>query len=152
MKPDGSLDDGSRAMLKDVGDWMKINGEGIYGSHAWLKLGEGANGRIKEFPRGKIGAKQAAFHFAPTDFRFTAGSDGAVYAYCMAVPQGGSTVKIASMGANAGLLRSAIKSVTLLGSAEPLQWTQEPDALEITCPAEMPYKIAVAFKVTCSMP
>lgn len=152
MKPDGSLDDGSRAMLKDVGDWMKINGEGIYGSHAWVKLGEGANGRIKDFPRGKIGAKQAAFHFAPTDFRFTAGSDGAVYAYCMAVPQGGSTVKIASLGANARLLGSAIKSVTLLGSAEPLHWTQEPDALEITCPAAMPYKIAVAFKVTCSIP
>ncbi len=61
-------------------------------------------------------------------------------------------MKIASLGANARLLGSAIKSVTLLGSAEPLHWTQEPDALEITCPAAMPYKIAVAFKVTCSIP
>ncbi len=40
MLPDGSLDEGSQAMLKDVGDWMRINGDGIYGSHAWTKFSE----------------------------------------------------------------------------------------------------------------
>ncbi len=152
MKPDGSLDDGSREMLKEVGDWMKINGQAIYGSHAWVKLGEGAKGKVHEFPRGKIAAKQVAFRFAPTDFRFTVGKDGSIYAFCMAVPQAGTTVKISSLGSTAGLAGSEIKSVQLLGSNAMLQWKQEPDGLEITCPADMPFKIAVVFRVTCAAP
>jgi hypothetical protein len=42
IRPDGSLDPDCLKMLREVGAWMKINGEGIYGSKAWVKLGEGA--------------------------------------------------------------------------------------------------------------
>ncbi|HWY30518.1 MAG TPA: alpha-L-fucosidase, partial [Candidatus Acidoferrum sp.] len=31
LRPDGSLDSGSRSMLQQIGQWMTINGEGIYG-------------------------------------------------------------------------------------------------------------------------
>ena len=57
LLPDGSLDDGSRRMLKQVGDWMRLNGEGIYGSRAWVKYGEGAaasSRRQAGFPAGKM--------------------------------------------------------------------------------------------------
>jgi hypothetical protein len=40
-EPDGSLDQGSISMLKEVGVWMRQNGEAVYGSHAWVLPGEG---------------------------------------------------------------------------------------------------------------
>ena len=149
MQPDGSLDASTQKMLADMGDWMKINGEGIYGSHAWKTLGEGANGHINSTPHGFIGARQANFKFTPSDFRFTAGKDGSLYAFCMTVPPGGTQLKITSMGSNSKYLASSIKSVSLLGSSEKLNWRQAPDGLEITCPTEMPLKISAVFKITC---
>jgi alpha-L-fucosidase len=149
MQPDGSLDDSTRKMLGDVGDWMKINGEGIYGSRAWTTLGEGAGGKIKTLPHGFIGARQADFKFDLGDFRFTAGKDGSLYAFCMTVPAPGTRLKITSMRSDSKYLTSSIKSVSLLGSPAQLEWKQDPDGLEITCPTDMPLKISAVFKVTC---
>ncbi len=97
LTPDGAIDSGSAAMLKGIGAWMKINGEGIYGSHAWKKLGEGETvidsktkeAKLKILPGGKLGKKQADFTFSTKDFRFTVGKNGALYAYCLAVPKPG---------------------------------------------------------------
>jgi alpha-L-fucosidase len=150
LRPDGSLDAGSLKLLKDVGEWMKINGEGIYGSKAWAKLGEGAtdaSGKLRTLPSGQLGQAQAEFHFGPTDFRFTSGKDGSVYAFALAVPQPGTEVTIASLGSGAGLMSAPVRSVSLLGSGEKLVWSQHPDGLVVKCPAQMPSQIAVAFKI-----
>ncbi|MGN6370881.1 MAG: alpha-L-fucosidase [Phycisphaerae bacterium] len=147
IKPDGSIDDACTAMLKETGDWLAVNGEGIYGSSAWKVLGEGAGHRIRSLPAGQLGRRQAEFAFSTSDFRFTRGKDGSVYAFCMTVPQAGETVSIRSFGTEAGLLENAIHSVTLLGSAEKLEWKQTPETLAITCPAKMPLKFCAVFKI-----
>jgi alpha-L-fucosidase len=150
LRPDGSLDEGSQRMLREVGAWMKINGEGIYGSSAWTKLGEGekdADGALKTLPPGQLGKEQAHFRFGSADFRFTKGQNGAVYAFALSVPKPGSHVKIASLGSGAQLLASPIRSVSVLGSQQKLVWKQRADALEIVAPSQMPSQIAVAFKI-----
>jgi alpha-L-fucosidase len=147
LRPDGSLDDGSRRLLQQVGAWMKINGEGIYGSKAWIKLGEGvigADGKLRTLPAGQLGREQAAFRFGPSDFRFTAGQDGSIYAFALAVPKPNTSVKIASLGSQAGI---AVHSVTMLGSQEKLTWTQHRDSLVIRSPSRLPSQIAVGFKI-----
>ena len=57
LLPDGSLDAGSLKMLKEVGIWMRRNGEAVYGSRAWTTPGEGAivNGKLKMLPGGGLG-------------------------------------------------------------------------------------------------
>jgi alpha-L-fucosidase len=150
LRPDGSLDAGSLKLLKDVGEWMKINGEGIYGSKAWAKLGEGAtdaSGKLRTLPSGQIGRVMAEFQFGPTDFRFTSGKDGSVYAFALAVPQPGAQVTIASLGSGSGLMSAPVRSVSMLGSGEKLVWSQHPDGLVIVCPSAMPSQIVVAFKI-----
>ena len=137
--PDGSLDEGSLRMLKEVGEWMRRNGAGIYGSRAWKILGEGD----KTLPGGGLGKRQADFTFGPQDFRFTVGKDGALYAFCMTVPEPGAQLRITSLGQSV----QPVKSVTLLGHKGALQWKQEPDALVVTCPPAMPFATAVVFKV-----
>ncbi|MGD1086505.1 MAG: alpha-L-fucosidase [Verrucomicrobiota bacterium] len=144
---DGSLDDGSLKLLADVGDWMKVNGEAIYGSRAWVKLGESADGRPRPSPTGKIGGRQAGFKFGPQDFRFTEGKDGSVYAFCLTVPDPATALKITSLGTDAQPGRPAVKSVSLLGSTAPLDWKQQADGLQIKCPDPMPFHIALVFKV-----
>jgi len=150
LRPDGSLDAGSQKLLAEVGEWMKINGEGIYGSKAWLKLGEGApdtSGNLRTLPAGQLGKAQAEFQFSAADFRFTQGKDGSIYAFALSVPQPGAEVTITSLGSGAGLLDASVKSVTLLGSREKLIWDQTTNGLVIKCPAKVPSQISVAFRI-----
>ena len=147
LLPDGSLDAGSTNMLREIGEWMRINGDGIYGSHAWQVLGEGANGTLNILPGGKLGWSQANYQFYTTDFRFTVGKDGCLYAYCMTAPSVGTHLAITSLGTSSGLLAEPITSVTLLGHDGSLTWSQDADALRITCPSSMNFQTAIGFKI-----
>ena len=149
LRPDGSLDPECVSTLEQIGAWMKINGEGIYGSKAWVKLGEGvaeADGSLRTLPGGALRQAQADFLFGPKDFRFTQ-KDDAIYAFALAVPQPGAQVTIVSLGSGAGLLAARIRSVTLLGSKEKLLWSQKPEGLVVTAPSKLPSNIAVTFKI-----
>ncbi|WP_205514453.1 alpha-L-fucosidase [Longitalea arenae] len=155
LTPEGAMDEGSAAMLKAIGAWMKINGEGIYGSKAWKILGEGEQvinsktkeSKLKTLPGGKLGKQHADFTFSTKDFRFTQGKNGAIYAYCLTVPQPGEVITIKSFGSAAKLLERKIRSVSLLGSKEQLQWEQVPEGLTITYPNVNTSRFAVAFKI-----
>lgn len=157
IQPDGALDEGSQKLLKEIGDWMTVNGEGIYGSKAWKKFGEGEmipnpkkpeTQQLRVLPAGKLGKKQADFAFSSKDFRFTVGKDGALYAYCMTVPANEEKIKIVSLGKNANLLDKRIVQVSLLGYKGKINWKQEKDGLVITCPKKMTSKISAGFKIS----
>ena len=135
--PDGSLDEGSRADAQ--GDrrvdarqrrrHLRQQGLGP------PRRGRHRDGKLRVAPDGKLGRRHADFRFAPRDFRFTVGKDGALYAFCMTVPAAGAELKITSLGTDAGLLPEPIRSVRLLGSSTTLEWRQRADGLAITCPA-----------------
>lgn len=148
LLPDGSLDSGSSKMLKEIGEWMRINGEGIYGSHAWKVLGEGADGKLNVLPGGKIGGRQANHRFTNSDFRFTVGNNGDLYAWCMTVPEGKDELRIVSLGKKAGLLDGKIRKVELLGYRGAVKWKQLDDTLVIQCPYKMPFSTAVGFRIS----
>ena len=40
-KADGTIPDDQQAVLRAVGAWLKVNGEGVYGSRTWTVFGEG---------------------------------------------------------------------------------------------------------------
>jgi len=147
--PDGSLDEGSLKMLKEVGVWMHRNGEAVYGSHAWNIPGEGeqVNGKLKMLPGGALSRRHAEFKFDAQDIRFTIGKNGSFYAFCMNVPAPDTQVRIKSIGRAANALNKPIKSVKLLGYKGQLKWKQENDALVISCPAKMPFASSVVFKI-----
>ncbi|HSH93195.1 MAG TPA: alpha-L-fucosidase, partial [Roseimicrobium sp.] len=145
--PDGSLDDATVKMLKETGEWMRINGAGIYGSKAWTRLGEGANGKPNVLPGGKIGRSQADHRFSASDLRFTTGKDGNLYAYCMTVPASGTVLRITSLGTTANLAGEPVKSVQLLGYTGALTWKQEADALVVTLPDTSAFRTALGFKI-----
>jgi alpha-L-fucosidase len=147
MMPDGSLEPACVEMLQEIGDWLKMNGEGIYGSKAWVKLGEGKDDKLRTLPTGQLGKKQADFAFSKEDFRFTVGKDGNLYAFCMTIPAPGTQLAIISLGRNNKDFNKQIASVKLLGCADSLTWSQDIDALRIICPASMSYKTSICFKI-----
>lgn len=149
MQPNGALDAGAVRMLREVGEWMRMNGEAVYGSHAWKTPGEGqvVDGELRMLPGGKLERRHAVFQFGPEDFRFTVGKGGSLYAFCMTVPSPGAALKIRSLGASSGMVDKPITSVRLLGNTEPLHWRQTADGLVVTCPEHMQSKTAVVFRI-----
>jgi alpha-L-fucosidase len=149
LLPDGSLPEAGEKMLKEVGVWMRRNGEAVYGSHAWKIPGEGeiVDGKLKQLPGGALRQRHADFKFDMGDFRFTIGKNGAIYAFCMVVPESGAQVKIKSLGMDAGYMGNPVKGVSLIGYEGKLKWKQESDGLVITCPTQMPFATSVVFKI-----
>ncbi len=149
LLPDGSLDESSQKMLQEVGDWMRINGEAVYGSRAWVIPGEGelVNGKLKMLPGGNLSRRHAEFKFGNQDFRFTTGKNDELYAFCLTVPSPGSNLKIKSLGTEADYLSHPVKTVKLLGYDGKLEWQQQVDGLSITCPEAMPFETSVVFRI-----
>ena len=138
-RPDGTIPEGEQAVLREVGAWLKINGEAIYDSRPWKRFGEGptqvAGGAFQD-------AKTKPF--TAQDFRFTL-KGGAIYAIELGWPAGGRA-SVRSLGSNApGAAK--VRDVTLLGSTATLKWRQRPDRLEIDLPPEPPGKHAFTFRI-----
>ena len=64
LKGDGTIPDNQLAYLTAFGDFMKINGEGIYGTRPWKIYGEGPT----EIKSGRGGENHTPF--TPQDIRF----------------------------------------------------------------------------------
>lgn len=58
--PDGTLDSAAFLRLKEMGEWMQVNGEAIYGTRSYAVFGEGENIR---FTRTKDNAVRYVFFF-----------------------------------------------------------------------------------------
>jgi len=158
ITPEGDLEPACVEMLKNMGNWMKINGEGIYGSKAWKIWGEGElisdpkkpekAPALRVFPNGSLSKRHAEFQFETSDFRFTEGKNGEIYVWCMAVPKAGTTLLIKSLAKNGTYLSTKIKTVQLLGYNNKLKWKQLPEGLELKFPEKATFKYAVGFKVS----
>ncbi|HKV24661.1 MAG TPA: alpha-L-fucosidase [Candidatus Acidoferrum sp.] len=138
-RSDGTIPDEVQSVLRDVGAWLNINGEAIYGTRPWRIYGEGPT---------KVAA--GSFHdtdtakYTPADFRFTT-KGSVLYAIELGWPSSGEAV-IHSLDASAGSAK--VSSVVLLGSDSNLEFRQEQDGLHIQRPAHPPCKYAYAFRVT----
>ncbi|MBD5263311.1 MAG: alpha-L-fucosidase [Bacteroides sp.] len=149
LLPDGSIDPECVRMLEEVGEWMKRNGEAVYGSSAWHKLGEGVEneGNLRKLPGGGLGRKHAEFKFSSEDFRFTRGKNGNLYAFCMTVPDGGTELLIKSLAKGAKDAPDVSK-VILLGHEKPLEWSQLGDGLSVTLPDDLSdFRSALVFRI-----
>jgi alpha-L-fucosidase len=139
-KPDGTIPDEDQRILREIGEWLSVNGEAIYGTRPWKSYGEGPTkvieGSFKDTERAPFGQE---------DIRFTKKGE-VTYAIVLSEPEG--TVKIRSLGSSLGLEPREVAAVELVGSEAPLKWTRTADGLEVDVPAQLPSKHACAFRVT----
>jgi alpha-L-fucosidase len=141
-RPDGTIPEPEQQMLREIGAWLALNGEAIYGSRPWKVFGEGPT-QVSE--GAFTDAKRAAF--TGEDIRFTTKGD-TLYAIALAWP--GERLTIKSLGTSAGLLGGKVSGVELLGHAGPLTWEQGEYGLTIALPEQPPYQHAFTFKIMSS--
>ncbi|MCA9234772.1 MAG: alpha-L-fucosidase [Planctomycetales bacterium] len=143
LTPEGDLEPAAVAMLGEFGQWMAVNGEGIYGSTAWTTWGEGE----RVTPGGGLNQRTADYKFTTEDLRFTSGKNGALYVWCMTVPEDGATLLVRSLAPTGDAASVEPKSVTLLGSEAAIQWSLAADGLRIHCPEMQSLRHAVGFRI-----
>jgi len=138
-KPDGTIPEEAEKTLLELGRWLKVNGEAIYGTRPWKTYGEGPT----KFKGGYFSEKSGEA-FTAEDVRFTA-KDGALYAICLAWPA--RELKIKWLGKKSDLAPAGVSAVTLLGVDENLHWAHTDDALTVQTPGRKPGDFAYAFKI-----
>ncbi|EWH08979.1 alpha-l-fucosidase [Catenovulum agarivorans DS-2] len=100
--PDGSIPAEITQMLTDMGEWLKINGEGIYETRPWTVFGEGPT-RIR-YGGHKIEKQKIVY--TDKDIRFTKKGDDTLFAFVMDKPAG--DIVIETLGSNLAVLSSKI--------------------------------------------
>ncbi len=138
-RADGTIPEAGRRLLLGLGDWLRLNGEAIYGTRPWQVFGEGPTQQAK----GGGFSERSDRPFTAEDIRFTQSKDGkTLYAVALGWPaQGRLTVR--SLAAVAG----PITRVELLGSSAPLAWQQTAAGLTVELPVARPADHAFALRI-----
>jgi alpha-L-fucosidase len=138
-RADGTVTEEQQAVLLDIGKWLKVNGDAIYGTRCWKKLGEGDT----ESTKGSF-TDNTATAYTVRDMRFTTkGND--FYAIVLNWDDAGVWVK--SLDKNA-IGDAKIQNVQLLGSNEKIDWKQTDKGLKLSFPETKPCEFAYSFKIT----
>ena len=120
QRPDGTLDEEEIFILKRIGEWMKLNGEGIYSTRPWRVSGEG---------KTQANTKEGKTAWTKGDVRYTA-KDGKVYAFLMNA-ENGDTAVLESFG------ESRVTRVSMPG-AGPLPFETAMGLLLVKLPEKLP--------------
>ncbi len=138
-KADGTVPDEYLKPLMAMGDWLKVNGQAVYGTRPYGIFGEG--------PAPKEGHEKhtAKSSYDGPSIRFTRNKDNTVL-YATALQWPGEVMTIKSF-AKGKFDTSRIQSMRLLGTAKPLQWKQTAAGLEISMPQEPAYGLAYPVQI-----
>ena len=142
-KADGTIPEGDTKILKELGAWMKVNGEAIYNSKVWRKSKEGPTIDVE----GQFQDAQEKV-FTKEDFRFTV-KGGNLYIFALNYPKSQEiTVRslAESKDQNVPEFHGIIKEITVLGSGEKPQWSVSDEGLKIKT-EQVTSEYPVVFKV-----
>ena len=133
-KADGSINEPQKKILSDIGDWLKINGEAIYGTRKWKIQTEGKDDEllIEKDNFNKWDFKNCTSE----DIRFTY-KENTLYAIALGIPED-EKIRIGSLSCQTRISDSnIIQRIELLGAGE-VPWKRDNEALIIDLPGEVP--------------
>jgi alpha-L-fucosidase len=143
-RSDGTIPDEVQQVLRSVGQWLKVNGDAIYGTRPWKVYGEGPT-RVAAGPFHDTETET----YTPEDFRFTTkGND--LFAIEFGWPDSGQIV-IHTLSPT-GLSGQQIRTVTMLGSDISPVYQQFADGLHIKLPPKPAGECAYVIRISLNGP
>jgi len=113
----------SAKVLREVGKWLKINGDAIYGTTKWKIRKEGTEKALLK-GTGDRAKKGFLGSFSSEDLWFTA-KDNKVYVISLVKPK--SHIKIKSLKTQNGI----VEKVRLLGNSKRIEWKQNKLSMDV---------------------
>jgi alpha-L-fucosidase len=138
-RADGTIPEEQKKRLLAIGEWLKLNGEAIYGTRHWYKYGEGPT-----LFKGGGFIDRNEINYTAEDIRFTT-KGNTIYAIALDWP--GEEMVVESFRE---FDAAKIKRVTLLGVDRELQWQLISEGLQIQVPEKKPCDNAYSFKIEYS--
>jgi len=139
-KADGTIPDHEQEMLREIGRWLAVNGEAIYGTRHWTTYGEGPTGTVT----GHVSEKKNK-PFTAEDIRFTT-KGKSLYAIVLDWSTG-ETFTIKTLRSGAETPGEKISKIRLLGCDAEIAWTQDSDGLTVRLPSQKPCDHAFVFRI-----
>ena len=175
-KGNGEIPQEEKKILREIGDWLEVNGEAIYGTRPWLIFGEGPSKlksivatlkkdgvllerhsfsdliEYRSWKKKVEGLGDVDYHIK-WDYENLTSNDirftrkgNVLYAIALDWPENGQIV-IKSLNSKANICRGDIDSVFLLGYKNKLKFIRNEKGLIIQLPEERPCRYAYAFKI-----
>lgn len=148
---DGRIPPLMEERLIEMGDWLEVNGEAIYGTTTHRETCQWSQGSVQELGKGNYRVKYDVIKMlknpeegmARKEALFTRNGD-VLYAMCAALPDQQLVLR--------GIKAADDATVTMLGMVGDLEWEQQGENLVITLPmlnpSKMPCQHAWTFKLS----
>lgn len=161
--PDGTIPEDHKAVLDEVGAWVNLNSEAIYGSKPWKVYGDNLNsivqrlkneknpsetdlealkkmeGGNEQFNERTIGSPL----YGSNEVRFTTKGD-VLYIFVLNPKKG--AIQLPALGLNSKYNSGKIKTIQMVGENDTLEFAQDSKVLTLNVPSQRPGKYAVVFK------
>lgn len=132
-KPDGAIPAEEQEILREIGRWLRVNGEAVYASSPWKIYGEGpTRPTARQFSDNEV-------RFTGQDIRFTTKGDR-LFAITLGVPDDVTEIR--------SLAGEKVSAVRLLGCNQSPTWSQNGSGLRIEVPQNKTGKHSWVFEIT----
>lgn len=140
-KADGTITDEEQKVLRSIGKWMRINGEGIYGTTFWKVFGEGPT----VIPEGHFSDTKRS-PFTSQDIRYTY-KDGVLYAFILRCPENGK-VELKSLSCPENMEDDlTVGQIDLLGSDGKVNFERTKKSMSVSLPDGFYCEYPICLKI-----